>query len=191
MGRLTAEHTAFLRRHGFVNPRDWTLNASGMTRATFSAALKQERKLFAYGVAPCRQGHTLRTAGGCPQCDTSYIAYAKRSRLAGYLYIAKSGQLTKVGFSKDASNRIYIANLEGYAGRHDWRLRALLYSASAGQLEIAAHRVLNTYCDPAYWIRSGKISRPKEVFRCSYDTARNAVLSVMTTHDISELQEFR
>lgn len=191
MGRLTAEHTAFLKKHGFTKPRDWALNATGMTRVVYSAALREERKLFAYGLAPCPRGHTLRTTGGCPQCETSYIAYAKRSRLAGYLYIAKSGRLTKVGFSKNASNRLYIANLEGYAGKRDWRLRALFYSSNAGQLELATHRALKAYGVFADWERNGTTTRPREVFHCSYEIARDALLSVLTLDDPSDLQEFR
>ena len=162
-----------------------------MTKASYSAALREARKLFAYGLAPCPKGHTIRMLGGCPQCDTSRIAYAKRSRLAGYVYIAKSGQLTKIGFSTDPFNRIYIANLEGYAGKRDWRVRAQLKSSNAGQLEIAAHKFLRDYCDSTFWVRNSKITYPREVFSCSFETAKYAVISVMTGHDLNDLQEFR
>lgn len=125
MARLTVKQRQFIERHG-LDPDLHALDATGMTRAQFRRELSRERRLIVYGLAPCPRGHTLRTAGGCPQCDTSYIAYAKRSRLPGYVYIAKSGHLTKVGFSQGAPNRIYIANVEGYAGEQNWRIRACL-----------------------------------------------------------------
>ena len=191
MGRLTAEHTAFLRKHGFSKPRDWALNATGMTRTQYREALHQERKIFVYGVAPCPRGqHTLRTAGGCPQCNTSYIGYAKTSRLAGYVYILKSGRLTKVGFSRDAPNRVYIANIERY-GNQKWRIRSWLYSSNAGQLEIAAHRALGHYIAIQFWERNGESTYTREVFRCSYDAARQALLSALTFEEASDLQEFK
>ncbi len=190
MARLTAEHSAFLKKHGFACPRDWVLNASGMTRVQYREALRQERKLFAYGVAPCPRGHTLRTAGGCPQCDTSYIAYARRSRLPGYVYILKSGRLTKVGFSQDVPNRVYIANVEGYAGAQNWSLRARYYSPNAGQIEMAAHRALGQYGATQPWDRNGTTIQSREVFKCSYETARQALLTVLTPEEASDLEEF-
>lgn len=191
MSRLTAEHTAFLKLHGFARPRDWALDATGMTRVQYREALREERKLFVYGVNACPSGHTLRTAGGCPQCDTAYIAYARRSRLPGYVYIAKAGRLTKVGFSQDARNRIYIANLEGYAGARDWRIRAWLCSENAGQIELAVHRALSGNVAARGWERNGGRQVSKEVFRCTYEAAREALLSVLTPAEALALEEFR
>lgn len=189
MGKFTLKHTAFLKKHGFENPADWALDATGMTRVQYREALRQQRKLFAYGITPCPRGHTMRTAGGCPQCNTSYIAYAKRSRLSGYVYIAKCERLTKVGFSQDAPNRVYIANLEGYAGKQSWRIRASLYSSNAGQIELEAHRALRDYVAPQIWERNGIASSSKEVFNCSYETARCALLSVVTPTEALLIEE--
>lgn len=190
MARLTAKQRQFIERHG-LDPDLHALDATGMTRAQFRGELSRERKLIVYGVSPCPRGHSLRTAGGCPQCDSSYIAYAKRSRLPGYVYIAKSGRLTKVGFSQDAPNRIYIANVEGYAGEQDWRIRAWLYSPNAGQIELAVHRALNQFETSQAWERNGTTIHSKEVFRCSFAVAREALLSVLTVEEESDLQEFR
>ena len=190
MGKFTFRHAAFLRKHGFENPHDWAIDATGMTRALYREALSRERKIFAFGVAPCPRGHTLRTAGGCPECRTSYIAFAKRSRLPGFVYIAKCDRMTKVGFSQDAPNRIYIANLEGYAGKQNWHVRARLYSSNAGQIELAAHRALRNYAIKQAWDRNGAISVTREVFICSYETAREALVSVVPSAEASLLEEF-
>jgi hypothetical protein len=190
MARLTVKQRQFVERHG-LDPDLHALDATGMTRAQFREELSRERRLIVYGVSPCPRGHTLRTAGGCPQCDTSYIAYAQRSRLPGYVYIAKSGGLTKVGFSQDAPNRVYIANVEGYAGEQNWRIRALVYSPNAGQIELAAHRALSRYGAAQAWKRNGATIYSKEVFRCSFTVARGALLSVLTAEEASDLEELR
>jgi hypothetical protein len=190
VARLTSKQIAFIKKHGFENPIDWSIDASGMTRVQFREALRRERRLFAYGLSPCPRGHTMRMAGGCPECDTSYIAYAKRSRLPGYIYIAKSGRLTKVGFSRDALNRLYIANLEGYAGEYNWRIRARVYSSTAGQKEFAVHRLLNSYRHRRAWERNGVELSPREVFNCTYDTAHAALISVLTASEALAIEEF-
>lgn len=64
MGRWTAEQSRFLKSHGFSDPKSWALNATGLTTREYRAALSLEGKLFAYGLAPCKNGHTLKTAGG-------------------------------------------------------------------------------------------------------------------------------
>jgi hypothetical protein len=91
------------------------------------------------------------------------------------LYIAKSGRLTKVGFSTDPGNRIYIANLEGYGGRSDWKIRAWLYSANAGRLERAVHQRLASFVEELEWSRNGARRPTREVFRCTYSQAAQAV----------------
>ena len=98
--------------------------------------------------------------------------------------------MTKVGFSQDAPNRIYIANLEGYAGKQNWHVRARLYSSNAGQIELAAHRALRNYAIKQAWDRNGAISVTREVFICSYETAREALVSVVPSAEASLLEEF-
>ncbi|WP_300974510.1 GIY-YIG nuclease family protein [Sphingomonas sp. LHG3406-1] len=190
MAKLTAKHVRFLQKHGFEQPEGWVLDCSGMTRAAYTVALKQEGKLFAYGMKPCPRGHTMRTAGGCPECNTSYIAYAKRSRLSGFVYIAKSGRLTKVGFSDDPSNRIYIANLEGYAGIHNWRIVAAIHLARAGQIEKTLHQLLRPYCVDLEWERGGNVTQSREVFRCKYAVAKEALLSLLQPGEETLLAEY-
>jgi hypothetical protein len=97
--------------------------------------------------------------------------------------------LTKVGFSQDAPNRIYIANLEGYAGRQNWRIRASLYSLNAGQIELAVHRALRGYSATHIWERNGVPLSSKEVFHCTFEAARDALISVITPAEAALIEE--
>jgi hypothetical protein len=177
MGRWTAEHSRFLKSHGFNDPRSWALNATGLTRREYQAALSRDGKLFAYGLPPCKNGHTLRTTGGCPQCNTQYLSYVRHNVTPGYVYIARSNstRLVKVGLSADFNNRLYIANLEGYADIWDWIVRDCRYVQEMGRVEAGVKRALASYGVNRVWIRNGKFTTAKEVFSCTLKLAREAL----------------
>ena len=174
MGRWTAEHSRFLKFHEFSDPRSQAFNATGLTRREYQAALSREGKLFAYGIFPCKNGHTLRTAGGCPECNSQYLSYARHNVSPGYVYIARSNstRLIKVGLSSDPKNRMYIARLEGYADIWDWVVRDFEYAKEMGRLEAVVKRSLSSYRIDREWVRNGNITKTKEVFSCTLKLAR-------------------
>lgn len=177
MGRLTSEHTSFLKSHGFVNPRGIALNAAGMTTREFRLALSDQGKLFAYGVAPCKRGHTIRAAGGCPQCNTACLKFARHNISPGYVYIARSvsSRLIKVGSSAQPSNRIYIADLESYGGINDWKVRATAFVHEMGRVEKEVKNSLREYSAPRVWVRNGSERVAREIFKCTLTTALGAL----------------
>src|SRR5690348_7499758 len=122
MAKLLKRDEQFLVRHGIS--LDLLFDASGMPTWKWKERMREEGKLFAYGVR-CFRGHSLKArSGNCIRCNTANIAFQMRSARSGYVYIARSAsrKLTKVGYSADDPwNRIYIANLEGYANAQDWR----------------------------------------------------------------------
>jgi len=152
-----------------------------MTRREFRTALSGQGKLFAYGVEPCKNGHTLRTAGGCPQCITAYLSYALQNISPGYVYIARSNssRLIKVGSSARPDNRLYIAGLEGYGGIYDWQVRATAYVEQMGRVETAVKRSLGEYSAPRVWVRNGSKSVTREIFKCTLKTALEALNLVL------------
>lgn len=173
MGRWTAEHSRFLKIHGFSDPRSSALNATGLTRREYQSALSRNGKLFVYGVAPCKDGHTLRTAGGCPQCNTQYLSRVRHNVSPGYVYIARSNsmRLIKIGLSANIQNRLYIANLEGYAGIRDWVVKDFQCVREMGRLETKVKRALASYRVDRVWTRNGKSSTATEVFSCTLKLA--------------------
>ena len=184
MGRWTAEHSRFLALHKFKNARRWSLNATGLTRREYQAALKDEGKLFAYGVAVCKNGHTLRTSGGCPQCNPRYLSFVRHNISPGYVYVARSNRtrLIKVGLSANYCDRIYIANLEGYADIGDWKIRDFCYVNEMGRVETQIKRSLAPFRANRPWVRNGEATIAKEVFSCTLKYARDILHREVLKH---------
>jgi hypothetical protein len=148
-----------------------------MSRAQYRAAMKIEGKVFAFGLAPCLRGHTLRTAGGCPQCTPALIAFAMRSRTHGRLYLAYSAEkrLVKVGMSTSLAKRISILRHYSYAGASDWRLKCSVEVQNAGRLERELHRQLQFWLSRRNYLRDGVEAQSHETYACSYKLAREAL----------------
>lgn len=180
MAKLTKRDEQFLTRHGIS--LDLLFNASGMPSWQWKARMREEGKLFAFGVS-CLRGHSLKTrSGNCIRCSTANIAYQMRSERDGYVYIARSAgrRLTKIGFSADDPwNRIYIANLEGYAGASDWRVVQQHYGMNAGRLELALHAALREHWKPQTWYRNGRWCEAREVYGCTLRDAKMALASAI------------
>jgi hypothetical protein len=140
--------------------------------------MRAEGKLFAFGVQ-CLRGHSLKSrSGNCIRCNTANITFQLRPSRSGFVYIARapSQKLTKIGFSADnPQNRVYIANLEGYAGTADWRVVEELYSDHAGRIEIEVHKALRESRIPQPWIRNGWECVAQEVYKCTLHQARETL----------------
>jgi hypothetical protein len=183
--RLTNAHLRYLKDHG-IEPEE-AFDASGLKRAEYRARMKAEGKFVAYGVTPCLNGHALRNRyGNCIQCSPAAIAFARRSELAGYLYLAQSSDLglIKVGFSSDdPDNRIYIANLDGYGGTWDWRIYMTVWADHAGAKEIAVHQSLFDFRVERAWVRNGAAVVSKEMFDCDLAVALGALSAHLTARE--------
>ena len=186
MGRLSKRDKEFLQQNGIS--LELVFDASGMPTRVWKQRMREEGKLFAFGVQ-CLRGHSLKArSGNCIRCNTANIAYQMRSNRAGYIYIARSKSLglTKVGFSADdPDNRIYIANLESYAGASDWDIVMRVNSAEAGRLELDLHSELREYRLPLCWIRNGEECEAREVYECGAQEAIDAVTAVLRKRRLS------
>ena len=176
MARLTARDAIFVEKHGISVAS--LFDASGMPTWQWKERMRAEGKLFAFGVR-CFRGHSLKSrSGNCIRCNTANITFQLRPSRAGFVYIARSARskLTKVGFSADdVQNRIYIANLEGYAGAKDWSVVGEAYSEAAGRVEIEVHKALREYRQTQAWVRNGWECEAHEVYRCTRRQAREAL----------------
>lgn len=185
MARLTKAHLSYMKRHG-IEPEE-AFDASGLKRAEYRPRMKAEGKFVAYGVTPCHNGHALRNRyGNCIQCFPASIAFARRSELPGYLYLAQSSDLglIKIGFSSDdPDNRIYIANLDGYGGAWDWRICMTVWAEHAGAKEIAVHRSLFEFRNERLWIRNGAVVVAKELFDCDLALAIETLAAHLTARE--------
>jgi hypothetical protein len=162
----------FLAQHNI--PLSWVFDASGLRRNEYSTIMREEEKYFAYGVSQCLNGHELRSRkGNCIQCRPANIAFELRHHAAAYVYIAGSiiGKLIKIGSSKDPHNRLYIANLDSYAGLSDWQPLYSAYVPRAGKIETGVQSALSLYQRRIEFCRNGVEQVANECFACSYHRA--------------------
>jgi T5orf172 domain len=157
--------------------------------------MKAEGKRIAYGVTRCHKGHGLRNRyGTCIECFPATIGFARRSELAGYVYVAESKdiRLFKIGFSGDPDNRISIANgnLEGYGGAWDWQILLRAWSGRAGAVEIATHRSLAGYQTDRDWVRNGSEVVATELFDCNLQEVINALKEHLSFEEIQNIEYY-
>lgn len=179
MSGFTDEIRSFLRSQRIAESD--VCDASMLSPRRYKRAMEREGKLFAIVKNPCYRGHRLRShKGHCIQCDTSRIAYVTRPHKEAYVYIVGSRRhrVIKIGWSETPWNRGPHLNNIGYGGIQDWK--ALYYASylEAGKVELSAHSVLSRYATPRTWIREGEVQESREIFKCSYGKAREALEAV-------------
>jgi len=183
---LTEEQSIFLIKHDI--PETLTFNALGLSKKEYHSRMKSEEKIIAYNVTPCKSnGHTLRTRNGhCIQCDTAKIAYAKRNISYGTIYIAGSleGELIKIGYTQKSSIRIESLNRTKYADRNDWEILYSSTSIKAAEIENYAHLNLKRYTFTESYAHDHKMQKTREIFKCSYGKAKEAIEEIVKQHSI-------
>lgn len=181
MRQLTKDQKQFLAHHKI--PSNWVFDATGLARREYSEIMRKEGKYFAFGASECLNGHALRTrSGNCIQCRPASIAFELRHYAPAYVYVAGSiaSKLIKVGPSKDPNDRLYIANLDGYAGASDWNILFFIHVGQAGAVESEIRSRLRTYQKKILFHRNGVEQEATECFSCSYSQAHfNLCLSLI------------
>lgn len=159
----------------YLIPEIRLFDATGLKRAEYREIMKAEEKWVAFGVTPCKLDcHVLRNRHGtCLMCDTERLAYLFRTKMSGYLYVASGahGKLMKLGFSNNPTNRLAIANYEGWGGYHDWCLRAYGWAREAGRLESDLHAKFADTCMPLEWERNWRPVKTREAFKVNIEDA--------------------
>lgn len=190
MAILTQDQLAFLTHHGVTLAE--ALDATGMKRAVYRPLMKARGLRVAYGVTMCPRRHTLRDRyGHCIQCNPASLAFAARKSLSGFVYIAVSEEtgMYKVGFSREnPSNRIYIANLEGYGDASDWELRLIAWSKKGGAVESSLHYILDSYREERYWYRNGECVVAREILRCDFDMIVTILAFLLSDEERGQIQ---
>ncbi len=162
-------------------PLSEVFDATGLSKPEYQARMEEEGKLFAFGVTACKAaGHTLRTkAGHCIECNTAKIAYQRRHHMKGIVYIAGaySKKLIKVGCTNDISQRAKDLISGGYGQARDWEILLSAHDITdAGRIECAIHHELENSRIPGTYIKQGKENVCYELFKCSYQQARDSLM---------------
>lgn len=187
MSGFTDEIRTFLRSQRI--PEDWVCDASAVGPRRYKRKMEAEGKLFAIVREPCYRGHYVRShKGHCMQCDTSRIAYVLRHHKEAYVYIAGSRhhRLLKIGWSETPYDRADHLNAIGYGEIYDWQLLYYGSYPEAGKVELSAHSRLSWCMTPRSWIREGMPQDAREIFKCSYAKAREAIQAVAKMNGESE-----
>ncbi|TMJ03418.1 MAG: GIY-YIG nuclease family protein [Alphaproteobacteria bacterium] len=162
-------------------PDDWVCDASMVGPRRYKRKMEAEGKLFAIVREPCYNGHYIRShKGHCMQCDTSRIAYVLRHYKEAYVYIAgsRSQRLLKIGWSETPYDRAEHLNSIGYGAISDWELLYYGSYPEAGKVELSSHSRLSWHMTPRGWFREGVPQDAREIFKCSYTEAREAIRRV-------------
>ncbi|MGB3540707.1 MAG: GIY-YIG nuclease family protein [Mesorhizobium sp.] len=174
---LTEEELLFLQSQGMS--ADDVFDTKGRPPKAVRDEAKAAGKRLLLGV-PCQAaGHRLRTrAGHCVQCDSSKIAYQRRTEVPGDVYLAVSKALgwVKIGSTTNIAQRRYKLNFDAYGGADDWTLAFYVHSSNHGHLELAVHSALARYAIEAVYIKDGHRQVSRECFNCSDLVALNAIV---------------
>ena len=177
MPRLTAEQLLFLKRHKI--PLSDVFDAAGYSSSQWQAQMEQTGQGFAVNTTACdKRGHTLRTRKGhCIECNTSSIAFYRRHRSKGYVYIAGSlaTKRVKVGMTTDLKQRVQHLNMYAYGNASDWEMLAFAKTERAGECEFEVHSKLASYAVSGTYTKAGKTYDCYEIFDCKLKTAFNAL----------------
>lgn len=153
------------------------------TKGRSPKSVKEDAKALGKAIllgAPCQAaGHRLRTRSGhCAQCDSSKIAYQRRTEVQSDVYVAISNSLgwVKVGSSTNISARQYKLNFDAYGGATDWKLIFFVRAERGGRLELAAHSALSQFCIEAEYTKDGQLQVSRECFSCSEHVAVQTIM---------------
>ena len=129
---------------------DELYDAKGQPVNHIKDEMKREDKLFAFNTTPCQKaGHTIRDRySHCIVCETANIAFMKRTRLPGFVYIAGSlsKQFIKVGMSTTKlEDRLSRLNSRKVGNTNDWVMIKAIKCDYANEKEIAVQKLLRKY----------------------------------------------
>jgi hypothetical protein len=152
--------------------------------------MKSENKLFAFNTTPCNtSGHSIRDRHGhCIVCNTANIAFSIRKKQIAHIYIACSliREITKVGMStENIETRLSKLNSRKIGNTNDWQMISSVKCSQANNIELKVHSLLGKYQVKGEMYGS---SEAKELFRCSYQKAKEILDSVLESNNIKLLE---
>lgn len=154
------------------------MDAKGRSISEIKEEMKKNDILFAYNTTACtKAGHTIRDRHShCIVCDTAHIAFMKRTKETGYIYIAGSlvKNFIKVGMTtEEPEKRIGKLNSRKVGNTNDWVVIKAIKCDYSNLVEIAIQKDLRKYkVEGDLYDDSIESS---EIFRCKYDKANEIV----------------
>jgi len=181
---LNKEQKDFMKKHQISEDLLFDANGEG-----FSEELKRNmfdsQKVLAYNVGGCEGNadhNFVNIEGDFVQGDLDKIPFALRTYKTGYIYIAGSikAHLIKVGSSNEVKDRIKSLNISTAksGGYDDWELLLQAKTTTLGKVERLFQQKLSEYKSSAQYEKHGKIQNGGELYRCSYNKAREVITAI-------------
>jgi hypothetical protein len=187
---LTLAECAFLRSHNYRISDVFDGRGMGKTDRK-EAAKRAGCELILVASCTAGFGHRLTSRSGhCFQCSPKRKSFEKKHGRSGYVYIAASitGRLIKIGTTKDLASRERTLCSEPYANLCDWRIVASVWVDKSGDVEDRTLARLVSYRVDITSVREGQNVLQKEVRRCTFEVALNALtaeVDVVVQNEIS------
>lgn len=189
---MTDTERAFIFGQGIQEALLYDAKGQAMS-SSLESKMKSLGKVFAYNSTPCQSfGHTIRTRSGhCIQCDTAKIAFILRAVSFGCIYIAGSqkGNWMKVGVTSSKEVREESINREKYGNLDDWEVLFSGKCLNVGTVENNVHQILRGYAEVVRYIHDNHDQKTKELFRCGYNKAKNALDQVLQEGGVTLINE--
>ena len=184
---LREEERLFFQHHKIDESLLFDAEGSEHTQA-IEELMKSQGKAFAFNTAPCTNGgHTLKSrAGHCIQCNTARIKFMLDYIAWGTVYIAGSitGQMIKIGFTINIESRKKKLNTTKYGSQSDWEVLFYANCINGGYTEGLIQTALERYAVTEVYNHDGHSQKANELFKCSYQKAKEALMLVQATEKI-------
>jgi hypothetical protein len=134
-------------------------------------------------------GHRLVTrAGHCIQCDRKRISFARRYHATNFIYIvaSKRERFLKIGVTSGLERRLFNLNTQNYGGCRDWEYLYHAQIENAGVIESQAQAAVQDFTVLSRpTTRAGITEFSREIFKCSFESALDAVRGAMEKNSIT------
>jgi len=192
---LTKSQIAFLEKHKISEDLLINADGNGMTEE-LGLRMSEEGKILAFNGSQCpaNKNHNFITReGACPQCHTASLQTALKEFQTGYVYIIGSVQagLIKVGAATEIIKRVKTLNgaASKYGGFDDWEMLFYAKMVNIGKVERMVQEKLASYLDTRQFLKSEKMPKGSELFRCSYTRAKKALTDVQEELELEFTQK--
>ena len=188
---LTKEQKDFVKKHQLSEDLLFDANGEGMSDELRQSMLDTKTVLAynATGSLENAEFNFVNIDGDFVQGNLEKIPFALRTYKTGYIYIAgsKKTHLIKVGSCNETKDRIKSLNIttSKHGGIDDWELIFQAKTETLGKVERMFQQKLSEYKSSAQY-EKGKIQNGGELYRCSYNKAKDA----MTAEEGEEQFEF-
>jgi hypothetical protein len=167
------------------------MDANGQSISDIKDEMKRNNILFAYNTTPCgKGGHIIRDRHShCIVCNTANIAFMKRTKETGFVYIAGSilKNYIKIGMTtEDPAKRIVKLNSRKVGNTNDWIVIRAVKCDYANKVEIGIQKKLLKFkVDGDFYDDN---TESIEIYRCKYEKANETFEKYFEDNEVIRIE---